>query len=302
VVGGNGNDTLNGGAGNDALDGGAGDDTIRGGGGNDTIDGGATPHDALEGDAGNDTFAKRDLSGEILDFQPGDIYAGARWQMVWSDDFNGSAVDNSLWEVADNSTPNYDGGINDYLPQNVSVTDGHLVIASGKTDDGNGGPTKYDSGRVATRAAWRYGRIEIRAKLPGTKGIWPAIWMLPKDGSWPPEIDIMELLGDEPNRVYMNHHWGPRARKQDDQSDFAGADFTADYHVFALEWERGKLQWFVDGVRRNVAMRSVPDLAMYLILNTSVGGDWPGMPDAGTVFPQQFGVDYVRVYQRPTTR
>ena len=70
-------------------------------------------------------------------------------------------------------------------------------------------------------------------------------------------------------------------------------------HCDDLEWERGKLQWFIDGVRVKTSTRSVPEVGMYLILNTSVGGDWPGMPNATSVFPQQFGVDYVRVYQRP---
>jgi hypothetical protein len=302
ITGGNGMDTLLGGAGNDSLDGGAGDDTLRGGSGNDTLDGGATPHDVLEGGAGIDTFAKRNLPGEIIDLEPTDIYIGARWNMVWSDEFNGSGVDPTLWQVADNTTPNYDGGVNDYLPQNVNVSDGQLVISSGQSNDGSGGPTKYDSGRVVSKAGWRYGRIEIRAKLPGTQGIWPAMWMLPTNGSWPPEIDIMEMLGNAPNKVYMNHHWGPRSRKQQDQSDFAGPDFTTDYHVFALEWERGKLQWFIDGVSRKVTARNVPDLAMELILNTSVGGKWPGMPDATTAFPQTFDVDYVRVFQHPATR
>ena len=181
----------------------------------------------------------------------------------------------------------------------AKIANGQLTIGT-TTTDADGVP-RYDSGRVMTKAGWRYARIEIRAKLPGSKGIWPAIWMLPKNGVWPPEIDIMELLGDKPNRVYMTHHWGTRQQKLHDQTDFTGPDFTAGYHVFALEWERGKLQWFIDGVRVKVSTRSVPDVGMSLILNTSVGGDWPGMPDATSIFPQQFGVDYVRVYQRPGT-
>jgi hypothetical protein len=299
LIGGGGNDTLKGGGGNDALEGGSGDDVLRGGIGNDSLDGGATPNDILEGGPGNDTFGKRDFSGEILDLEPTDIYAGARWDLVWSDDFNGLAIDRSLWDVADNTTPNYDGGINDYLPQNVGESDGQLIIDT-STTDADGVP-RYDSGRVSTKASWRYARIEIRAKLPGSQGVWPAMWMLPKNGIWPPEIDIMEMLGNELNKVYMTHHWGSRQHKLDDQTDFTGPDFTADYHTFALEWEKGRLQWFVDGVRVKVSTRNVPDVGMYLILNTSVGGDFPGMPDATLVFPQQFGVDYVRVYQRPST-
>ena len=138
----------------------------------------------------------------------------------------------------------------------------------------------------------------MRAKLPGTKGIWPAIWMLPQDGSWPPEIDIMELIGSNPLQVYLSHHWGSKKQDLHSQSSFTGPDFTQDYHVFSVEWEPGTIRWLIDGVERKVATQHIPSKAMYLILNTSVGGDWPGPPDNSTVFPAYMQVDYVRVYQQ----
>ena len=76
----------------------------------------------------------------------------------------------------------------------------------------------------------------MRAKLPSTQGIWPAHWMLPTSGGWPPEIDIMELLGHEPTRVYMTHHWGTWPNVQSDGGSFAGPDFSQDLHTFAIEW------------------------------------------------------------------
>jgi beta-glucanase (GH16 family) len=121
--------------------------------------------------------------------------------------------------------------------------------------------------------------------------------MLPQDGSWPPEIDILELVGDDPHRVHMTLHYGSRSDRSADASDFAGPDFTAGFHTFSLEWVPGRIRWLVDGVVRKTATRHVPDKAMNLILNTSVGGKWPGPPDHTTELPQHFTVDYIRVYQ-----
>jgi hypothetical protein len=290
LMGGAGDDVLVGGSGNDDLRGGAGDDQLDGGPGDDSIDGN-TGFDQLRGGTGHDSFGARETADEILDLEPGDVQ-GAAWALAWQDDFQESSIDTSIWDVADSSvTPNYDGGENDYRPDHVDVSNGDLVISS----DASG--SALHSGRVTSVNAFRYGRVEIRAKLPGTQGMWPAMWMLPQDGSWPPEIDILELIGSQPNRDYMTLHYGSRGDRSADASDFAGPDFTAAFHTFTLEWAPGRMRWLVDGVVRKTATRHVPDKAMNLILNTSVGGKWPGAPDDTTEFPQQFLVDYVRVYQ-----
>jgi beta-glucanase (GH16 family) len=140
----------------------------------------------------------------------------------------------------------------------------------------------------------------MRAKLPATRGIWLAFWMLPVDGAWPPEIDIFELLGHLPNRVYMTNHWGSYPNQKSDQSYFSGPDFSAGYHRFTLEWQPGWMRWKVDGQTRKVVTQNVPDRQMYLILNTAVGGNWPGSPDRSTMFPQHFWIDYIQVFQRFT--
>ena len=98
-----------------------------------------------------------------------------------------------------------------------------------------------------------------------------AIWMLPSDRSWPPEIDLLELLGNDPHRTYRTHHWGSRKRDLHHTTDFVGPDFTQDFHTFSIEWEPGKLRWLIDDVERKVETAHVPSKAMYLILNTSVG-------------------------------
>jgi beta-glucanase (GH16 family) len=96
----------------------------------------------------------------------------------------------------------------------------------------------------------------------------------------------------------MTNHWGTRAHRRQSQTDYAGPDFTAGFHTFTLEWEPGRLTWLIDGVERKVMTDHVPDKPMYLRLNTSVGGSWPGLPDASTVLPQYFRIDSVRLYQR----
>ena len=145
-------------------------------------------------------------------------------ELVWADEFDAAKVDTAKWNVADDSRPNYDGGVNTYDPQDVYTQGGDLVLRSRSTGAGTDGSPAYTSGRVSTenKFSFLYGRVDIRATLPGTKGLWPAAWMLPQDGPWPPEIDILELLGDRPDRVYLTSHWGSRRNPSQSQSHFEG--------------------------------------------------------------------------------
>jgi beta-glucanase (GH16 family) len=232
---------------------------------------------------------------------PAPVPAPPAWNLVWSDDFDGQRIDPKKWNIADRAVTNYDGGINSYDPGNVYLENGCLVIRS---QCQNADRQLFNSGRVTTKGkfSFLYGKVEIRAQLPGTQGMWPALWLLPYDGSWPPELDMMELLGNDPTRIYMTHHWGKRKEDLSSQTDFAGPDFTRDFHLFSIEWEPNKIRWLIDGQEKKLATEHVPNKAMYLILNTSVGGDWPGMPDDSSVFPAFMKVDYVKVYQHPKKR
>ena len=223
------------------------------------------------------------------------------WKLIWADEFDSDRVDAKKWNIADRNVTNYDGGVNSYDPANVYLENDNLVIRS---QCQNLDQQVFTSGRVTTRRKFSFlrGKVEVRAKLPGTQGMWPAIWMLPIDGSWPPEIDIMESLGNDPKRIYMTQHWGRRKQDLHSQTDFAGPDFSQDFHVFSIEWEPHQIRWLVDGVEKKVVAENIPSRPMYLILNTSVGGDWPGMPDQTTAFPATMQVDYVRVYQRARKR
>ena len=242
------------------------------------------------------------------------------WKQVWSDEFDGTELDFDKWSVEENG---HGGGNNEqqfYVdrPENVRVEKGNLVIEARRGKFGAGGVERdFTSGRIRTKrhASWKYGRFEIRAKLPGGQGIWPAIWMLPekeKYGGWAAsgEIDIMELVGHEWDTVHGTLHHGDRWPK----NVHTGAPFKLkrgtfgdDFHVFALEWEQGEIRWYVDGELYQTQNKwSAPDAEFpapfdqpfHIILNVAVGGNWPGPASDDTEFPQRMLVDYVRVFER----
>ena len=165
-----------------------------------------------------------------------------------------------------------------------------------------------------------YGRFEARLKVPRGKGFLPAFWMMPADesfyGQWPKcgEIDIMEVLGDNVNKVYGSLHFGePHTQKQGSAQIFEG-NFADDFHIFAVEWEPDEMRFYVDDrcyyktsewftKRSGFGEVSYPapyDQPFYIILNVAVGGNWPGNPDEFTTFDEQaqMVVDYVKVYQK----
>ena len=227
-------------------------------------------------------------------------FAAAQGQFVpaWSDEFSGTSVSGANWFSQNVAWP-YNAEQQYYLPQQASVSNGELIITS--TNQAFGG-RPYRSARLETvnRHSWLYGRFEMRAKLPGTQGIWPAFWLLPQDGVWPPEIDIMEFLGHQPTKVYGTNHWpipGQPGVSQYETHDFVGPNFTNGYNTFRCDWWPDRVEFYVNDTLFATNRTAVPQVPMFVILNTAVGGTWPGNPNASTVFPQQFKVDYVRVSQ-----
>ncbi|HOM99144.1 MAG TPA: glycoside hydrolase family 16 protein [Acidobacteriota bacterium] len=246
------------------------------------------------------------------------------WRLVWADEFDGDRVDPVKWEFQIGTGTDYGlpaGWGNNELQyytdrqDNAFVADGKLHIVAKKESYGR---CSYTSARLRTlgKGDWTYGRFEIRAKLPKGKGIWPALWMLPTDnvyGGWAAsgEIDIMELVGHEPNVVHGTLHYGgpwPRNKSSGGSYRLAGGDFSQDFHVFALEWEPGEIRWFVDGElyltltqwyteAQGASFPAPFDQRFHLLMNVAVGGNWPGSPAPTTQFPQEMVVDYVRVYQ-----
>ena len=128
--------------------------------------------------------------------------------------------------------------------------------------------------------------------------MWPAIWLLPVDGGWPPEIDIIELVGKEPNKVHHSFHWGPLRDGllpwdlgQTATEDHVGENFDTVYHDFGMEWTPEGIVWTVDGKethrfgRTEAERKNMPQGPMYLIMNLALGGFWPGPPGEDTKFP-----------------
>jgi beta-glucanase (GH16 family) len=228
------------------------------------------------------------------------------WKLVWSDEFNGPNIDNTKWSI-NNGPANVNQELEYYSNRsnNVFIQNGCLVLRAIKEDFGG---KNYTSGKMtsAGKGDWLYGRFEVRAKLNKGQGMWPAIWMMPTDGAyggWPSsgEMDIMELLGHQPNRVYGTIHWATNGAHQQSGSSFSlkTGTFADTFHVFAYEWEAGKQRWYVDDSLYFSTARGQPfDKRFFYILNVAVGGSWPGNPDNTTTFPNDMLVDYARVYEK----
>jgi beta-glucanase (GH16 family) len=240
---------------------------------------------------------------------------------VWSDEFG--RLDTTKWNILTREQSKHNE-LQYYVPDEVYVENGWLRLRSRVRDYGS---MHYTSGRLDTsgKFAPTYGRFEIRAKLPGGKGLWPAHWLYPQNRDWAmerlmaeavaadneraipearpwySEIDIMEFLGHEPNVVYgtLHYHTFGGEKKTSSGTWRGDVDYTKDFHTYALEWEPDSMRWYIDDKLIHATVNGIPHTPHYLIINTAVGGGWPGNPDATTVFPQFHDIDYVRIYQRP---
>lgn len=158
---------------------------------------------------------------------------------------------------------------------------------------------RYASGLLTTRNAHAqtYGYFEISAKLPEGRGLWSAFWLLPEGGGWPPEIDVMEHLGRETDRVYVGFHANPNGERDGGTVPSEMADTTDGFHRYGVLWEPEHLTWFIDGVQ--VHQVPTPDdmhQPMYMLVNLAIGGNWAQTPDPFTQFPARMQVDYVRAW------
>ena len=243
--------------------------------------------------------------------------------LVWSDEFDGNEVDLTKWtfQLGDGTEVGLPGGwgngeLQFYQAENATVDGGFLTITAREEPAGG---LDYTSARMRSlgKGDWTFGRFEMRARMPIGQGFWPAFWMLSSDpsiyGTWAAsgEMDIVEYIGSEPDRIFGTIHYGAPFPG----NVFSGTDyflengtFNDDFHVFAMEWELGEIRWYVDGelyaTRNDWFSTGGPypapfDVDFHLLLNLAVGGNLPGPPDETSAFPQEFVVDYVRVYQVP---
>ncbi|OSZ80283.1 hypothetical protein CAP36_03255 [Chitinophagaceae bacterium IBVUCB2] len=243
-------------------------------------------------------------------------YAG--YTLAWADEFNTGTLNGAAWTVeGGDGCPSICGWGNNELeyytgrPENLFFQDGKLIIEARKESFSG---KNYTSSKIVSRGKkfFKYAKVDIRAKLPKGKGIWPALWMLPQSnvyGGWPTsgEIDIMELVGHEPGRTHTTLHFGPGPGSTSINRSYSlpgGATFNDEFHVFSMEWKQDQIKVFVDGIL--ISTVNKPDVGaatwpfnedFFFIFNLAVGGNWPGSPDATTNFPQWLVVDYIRVYQ-----
>ena len=180
------------------------------------------------------------------------------------------------------------------------VRDGMLEITAARTTPAQAKALwdyQYTSGLITTKDAFSqaYGYFEMRAKLPAGKGLWPAFWLAPEDKSWPPEIDIVEMLGHEPTRVFVTTH--VREGEQVHRN-YVTVDTSKDFHTYGMAWSPRTIRYYFD--RREMVRIATPKAVnkpLYVLANLAVGGQWPGPVDETTPFPSKMIIDYIRVYQ-----
>jgi beta-glucanase (GH16 family) len=246
------------------------------------------------------------------------------WEIVWADEFIGAGhPDPERW--------GYESGFirNDEMQfyttkrlKNARIENGHLVIEGHREFPADIGllsaPSKklpkieYTSASLHTKglASWKFGKIEVRAKLPKGQGIWPAIWTLgdniPQVG-WPScgEIDIMEFVGKAPENIHANAHFRQNGKHASDHKIRKTKDIWGDFHIYSIEWNAEFIHFTFDGNRYHsfrIKKATTPNgnpfhKPHYLILNLALGGTWGGNID-NSIFPIRYLIDYVRVYQK----
>lgn len=244
------------------------------------------------------------------------------YNLKWEDQFEGESLNRDDWNVELHDPGWVNNELQSYVdsPENIYLQDGSLVLkpVENMNEDGS---VSYTSGRINTQHKhdFKYGLFEARVKVPEGQGFLPAFWMMPTDenlyGQWPRcgEIDIMEVLGNNTDTSYGTIHYGnPHSESQGSYTLDEGS-FSEEYHVFDVEWEPGKISWYVDGKlihtednwysategQGEITYPAPFDQPFYIILNLAVGGNWPGNPDDTTdIENSAYYIDYVKVYQK----
>ncbi len=236
-------------------------------------------------------------------------------QMIWNDEFNSEVLNEAFWtyELGNGDWGWGNNELQFYKKENTFLVDGYLVIQALKE---NHLGYDYTSSRIKTQGKFNFthGRVDIRASLPEGQGVWPALWMLGESitqVSWPRcgEIDIMEILGQEPSTLHGTVHYsntnGDHLLNGKSYDLSGGKKFSDEFYVFSIVWEEDKIDFYVNDIKyHTVTPQSLGSQNPYpfnddffFIFNVACGGNWPGSPDASTSFPQNMIVDYIRVFQ-----
>ena len=231
-------------------------------------------------------------------------------KLIWEDNFDEANLNEQIWnfELGNGCPDNCGWGNNEkeiYTKNNHKIEDGHLIITIKKED------SVYTSTRITTRGKkeFQYGRIEARAKLPVGKGLWPAFWMLGSNISevgWPMcgEIDILEYVGREPKTVYTSLHTQNSHGNTINSKKTFIEDIEQGFHIYAIDWTKDKIDFYVDEKLiytfspQDKTTEVWPfDQPFYILINMAIGGNFGGFEIDDTVLPQEFIIDYVKVYK-----
>ena len=229
--------------------------------------------------------------------------------LLWEENFDGNSLNDKVWNYElGNGCPDICGWGNNerqvYTTGNHRLENGHLVITVKKDGD------NYTSTRITTagKKEFKYGYIEARAKIPTGHGIWPAFWMLGsniRQVGWPKagEIDILEYVGKEPDMVFTSLHTQDSHGNTINSKKTRFEDIEEGFHTYAIDWTKDKIEFLVDG--KSVYTFAPKDKSVdvwpysqpfYFIINVAVGGNFGGPEVDDKIFPQEFVIDYVRVY------
>lgn len=231
-------------------------------------------------------------------------------ELYWSEEFEGTELNTDIWNYQlGDGCPVLCGWGNDeaqeYTKKNHRLEDGKLIITARKEESG------YTSTRITTsgKMEFKYGRLEARAKLPQGYGIWPAIWLLGsniEEVGWPGcgEIDVLEYLGREPGHIFTSLHTSDSYGNTVNTQKTKIEGIEDGFHLFAMDWDPDQIRFFVDGemvYRFNPEERTEAiwpfDQPFYLILNMAIGGNFGGPEIDETIFPQEFIIDYIRIFK-----
>lgn len=243
------------------------------------------------------------LPGGIQDFMPNapvqpNPITKPGYNLIFQEEFNDDKFDPTRW-----NTQYWWGRVNGqelqyYVEDALSVNAGKLTIQAQRQKQSG---KNYTSGVITSldKFSFQYGYVEVYAKVPKGRGLWPAFWLLSTTRNDRSEIDIFEIIGHEPNTVYMTTHFiTDNGTPTFAQGKHRGVDYSNGFHIFAVEWTETDIIWSIDGIERHRESTNIPHEPLYLLANLAVGGKWPGNPDGKTIFPADYQIDYIRVYER----
>ena len=239
---------------------------------------------------------------------------GPNWQLAFADEFDKPTLNISKWDTCFHFVDDIAGApgcilgydlsslfrADDVLPQ----ADGTLHLrAQKRATVAYNKPYTYTTGMLSSLAhyTFQYGYVEIRMKASHGQGLWNAFWLMPASKKWPPEIDVLEILGNQTDVTHTTLHYTNPANENLNigQPFTSTTDLAGDFHTFAVKWTKENIVWYVDGMERFRQTDHIPQEPMYVLATLSAGNatSWPGEPDSTTPLPSYMQIDYIRVYQ-----